>query len=150
MPIKRERPPVSFADYPPGGGTKGVILLPEVLGLEIRRHRGAAGLLQMGLAARLNWPQSRVSRMERGDARLGIDQLYAVVYAINAARFEQGDDPLKVHEILERVNDLGQQLVPLDYELVWSAGPEWPDPTRLIRGQTLMHVLGLIDTAYPP
>lgn len=50
--------------------------------LKIRAARKERGMSQRDLARALGWAQSTLSRIERGERRLGVDQLIAIARAL--------------------------------------------------------------------
>ena len=56
----------------------------SIIGTLLRETRSAAGVVQEDLAERLRRSQSYISRIERGEIRLGILQLREILEAIGA------------------------------------------------------------------
>lgn len=117
-----------------------VILVPELIGTVLALHRRRARMRQVDLADDLDWPQSLVSKLERGDINLSVDQLDAITEAIAVELSgDEGDaSQLRPWEVLRQVDRIAEELMDEGYDLVWSPGPSYERPEELLRGRVLV------------
>jgi len=125
-----------------------VVLYTELVGLVLRRYRDLAQLRQTDLAAALEWPQPKVSRLERGDSHLTVEQLQGIVGVLNQSLPLQGEDPIQYWEVLARAEALARDLIDLEYDVTWCSGPEWGEPGVLLRGEQLQAALALAHVPF--
>lgn len=59
--------------------------LEEIIGRNIARYRGVAGLTQATLAEKIGISTAFVSRVERGQKRMKVETLYATAKALNVS-----------------------------------------------------------------
>lgn len=147
MPVKRPVVP-RFLNPDQLADATAVVLYPELIGLVLRAYRDRAGWRQSDLADALNWPQPKVSRIERGDAQLSVEQLDAIVETLNAALPLAGEDPIEHWQVLAQARKLADDLSPLGYAITWCSGPEWPGPHPLLRGDRLRGTLSLANVPF--
>ena len=83
MPRKRERDPRFLPAKPISFEGKTVILMPELLGRVLSLLRRRLDVGQRDMADELFWPQSVVSKVERGGLHTTVTQLDAYVAALN-------------------------------------------------------------------
>lgn len=114
-----------------------VILMPELIGAVLTLHRRRAELRQVDLAEALDWPQSLVSKLERGDVNLSVDQLDAYVEAI-ADELAEDAEELRPSRVLRQVDRAADALMEQGFDLVWSTGPTFERPELLLRGAELV------------
>jgi predicted XRE-type DNA-binding protein len=147
VPIKH---PIEPRFLPPGprADALGVVLYLELVGTVLRHHRERANMMQADLASILGWPQPKVSRLERGDSHLAVEQLEAIVSALNEHLPMQGDEPLHYWEVLAGAEKLASDLIDISYDVVWCSGPEWPGPSPLLRGRQLRAALALAHVPF--
>lgn len=117
-----------------------VILMPELIGAVLALHRRRAELRQVDLAEDLDWPQSLVSKLERGDVNLSVDQLDAYVEAI-ADELEGEEEELRPSRVLRQVDRAADALMEQGFDLVWSTGPAFERPEALLRGAELVELV---------
>jgi len=129
-------------------GSKGTVLYPELVGLVLRHFRDRAGVLQAQLADQLNWPQPKVSRIERGDAHVSVEQLAGMVEVLNRSLPLQGEDSIAYWTVLARADKLAQDLTGLGYRVTWCSGTEWPGPESLLRGDKLRSAIALAHVPF--
>ncbi len=149
MPRKRARE-TRFFEPRPADSVAGVVLIPELLGIILREHRTRAQVRQTELAQALDWPQSVISRVERGDVNLSVEQLDALVGAVGNELVQRGEDPVATRDVLQDVDRRSRDLVDLGYELAWSTGVAWDDPRPLVRGKVLLELLDLTFVPFAP
>lgn len=114
-----------------------VILVPELIGVVLSLHRARAELRQQDVADALDWPQSMISKLERGDLNMSVDQLDAIAGVIDEGLAELGKGRLQAWMVLRRVEELADTLAEEGYDLVWSTAPTWDEPEAPIRGRRL-------------
>jgi len=127
---------------------RDVVLYPELVGLVLRHFRARAKLLQEQLAQQLNWPQPKVSRIERGDSHLSVDQLAALVEVLNRYLPQHGEDEIHYWDVLARADKLARDLADMNYAVTWCSGKEWPGPEPLLRGEQLRSAIGLAQIPF--
>jgi transcriptional regulator with XRE-family HTH domain len=118
-----------------------VILVPELVGVVLSLHRARAELRQQDVADALNWPQSMVSKLERGDLNISVDQLDALTEVIDEGLADLGKGRLQAWMVLRRVEELADELQDEGYDLVWSTAPTWSEPAKPIRGRKLREMV---------
>ena len=146
MPVKPFQAP-RFLPPGPRPTALGVVLYPELVGLVLRQYRNRAQQNQVQVAAALGWPQPKISRLERGDSHLTIQQLEAIVGVLNQHLPLQGEDQISYWHVLQRADKLARDLVDIEYDVTWCSGPEWPGQNPLLRGDQLR---AAIDLAHVP
>ena len=114
-----------------------MILVPELVGVVISLHRVRAELRQQDVADALNWPQSMVSKLERGDLNISVDQLDALTEVIDEGLADLDKGRLQAWMVLRRVEELADELMDEGYDLVWSTATTWSEPVKPIRGKKL-------------
>jgi transcriptional regulator with XRE-family HTH domain len=126
------------------------VLYPELVGLVLRRYRDRAQLRQADLAVELAWAQPKISRLERGDSYLTVDQLQGIVAVLNQKLPLVGEDPIGYWTVLAHADQLAQDLVVLEYDVTFCTGPEWAGAGALLRGDQLRAALALAHVPFSP
>ena len=119
------------------------ILMPELIGFAISRCRQRAGVLQEDLAERVNWAQSLVSKLERGDVTVSIEQLHKMTLVINEGLRARGLEKVRPWDLIEDAYDLAHLVRVRGYRVIWSTGPVCKQPA--LRGRKLVRWLRELD-----
>lgn len=147
MPRKPNIAPL-FVSPGPSAATRAVVLYPELIGLVLRHYRKVARVNQADLARDLAWPQPKISRLERGDAHLTVVQLNAIICALNARLPLAGEERIQQGIVYSRADKFADDLIMLDYAVVWCIGSEWQGPQPLLRGDQLKATLALAHVPF--
>ncbi|MCB9765237.1 MAG: helix-turn-helix transcriptional regulator [Alphaproteobacteria bacterium] len=139
MPRKIDRPPRFVPARPVSFGEGRLVLMPELIGTVLAHFRRRLRVKQTELAERLLWPQSMLSKLERGEINPTVEQLDTVVAALDAIDRELYDDELGLvtSDVMNMVEDLVEGMSKDGYAFVWSTGRLWPKPEQLLRGRGL-------------
>lgn len=119
-----------------------VILAYELIGAVLASYRRRTELHQAELADDLDWPQSLISKVERGDVALSIGQLDAIVESLDEDLQDYGDHPgLTPLDVLRRFYEIADRLMEDGYDVVWATGLAWEQQEKLIRGRDLQELV---------
>ena len=147
MPIKSPVVP-RFLNPELRARAKAIVLFPELIGLVLRSYRAKAGMRQVDLAGELQWPQPKISRIERGDSAISVEQLIAIVEVMNAKLPGRGEEPIAHWAVLEKAQKLAEELEIMDYATTWCTGPDWPGPEVPLRGEQLQADIALVRVPF--
>jgi transcriptional regulator with XRE-family HTH domain len=147
LPIKHPVAP-RFLNPAIRARAKAIVLFPELIGLVLRSYRAKAGMRQVDLAGELQWPQPKISRIERGDSAISVEQLVAIVDVMNVKLPGKGEEPIAHWDVLAKAQRLAEELELLDYATTWCTGPEWPGPEVPVRGEQLQAAIALAHVPF--
>ena len=120
------------------------ILVPELLGRSVGILRRRLDVGQREMAEELLWPQSVVSKVERGGASTNVAQLAELCGALNRLSKDRLGEAraweLEPWQLLQLISKLIKAAEPEEFAFVWASERQF-DGERCLRGRELVELI---------